>query len=256
MTNFGASLKKARESKGISLDQIAKTTRISTRFLAAIESEEFQVLPGGVFNRGFVRSFAESVGLDPDQAVADYERLVTVREPNEVLSADAPQPTKSERRLYPIALGILAIAIAVFYFVTRDGGRIVQTTTPPSVVTPPPAAVSTPVPEPLPAATPPPVTEPEPAPPPPISQALTLDIEAREKTWIKVTTDGNAVNPGEVLEPGMTRKFTAENSLYISIGNAAGIALKINDMPLKPLGKSCEVRSVTITPANLKDFIG
>src|SRR4030095_2827466 len=87
MTNFGASFKKARESKGISLDQIAKTTRISTRFLAAIESEEFHLLPGGVFNRGFVRSFAESVGLDPNQAVADYERLVLVREPSDLCAS-------------------------------------------------------------------------------------------------------------------------------------------------------------------------
>jgi cytoskeleton protein RodZ len=95
------------------------------------------------------------------------------------------------------------------------------------------------------------------APPPsPRSQALTLDVEAREKTWIKVTSDGNRDTPGEILEPGMTRKFTAENSLYISIGNASGLTLKINDKPLKPLGKSGQVRSVTITPANLKDFIG
>jgi hypothetical protein len=54
----------------------------------------------------------------------------------------------------------------------------------------------------------------------------------------------------------MTRKFTADNSLYISIGNAAGLTMKINDKPLRPLGKSGQVRSVTITPANLKDFIG
>jgi len=83
-----------------------------------------------------------------------------------------------------------------------------------------------------------------------------LVIEATARTWIKVTSDGNSVNPGEVLEPGMTRKFTADNSLNISIGNAAGLSLKINDKPLKPLGKSGQVRSVTITPANLKDFIG
>ena len=72
MTNFGSSFKKARDSKGISLDQIALETRISTRFLAAIENEEFHVLPGGIFNRGFIRTFAERIGLDPDQAVADY----------------------------------------------------------------------------------------------------------------------------------------------------------------------------------------
>jgi hypothetical protein len=68
--------------------------------------------------------------------------------------------------------------------------------------------------------------------------------------------DGTAVVPGEILEPGMTRKFSAETSLSISVGNAAGLALTINDMPLKPLGKSGEVRSITITQANLKDFIG
>jgi Domain of unknown function (DUF4115) len=69
-------------------------------------------------------------------------------------------------------------------------------------------------------------------------------------------SDGNSVNPGEVLEPGMSRQFTAASSINISIGNAAGLTLKVNDMPLKPLGKSGQVRSVTITPANLKDLIG
>src|SRR5207247_1921964 len=99
---------KARESKGISLDQIAKQTRISSRFLAAIEDEEFQILPGGIFNRGFVRAYAESVGLDPNQAVADYDRLVTAREVQETLpsAAAAPGPGRRERRLYPVALGV------------------------------------------------------------------------------------------------------------------------------------------------------
>ena len=68
-------------------------------------------------------------------------------------------------------------------------------------------------------------------------------------------SDGTSVS-AEILEPGMTRKFTAENSLNISVGNAAGLSLKVNDMPLKPLGKSGQVRSLTITPANLKDFVG
>ena len=54
----------------------------------------------------------------------------------------------------------------------------------------------------------------------------------------------------------MTRKFSAENSIKISIGNAGGLTIKINDMPAKPLGKAGEVRSVTITSANIKDFTG
>src|SRR5437762_2590865 len=109
MTNFGTSFKRAREAKGISLDQIAIETRISTRFLAAIENEEFHVLPGGIFNRGFIRSYAEKVGLDPDQAVADYKRLTEVRhvEETDELQPQAPPPKPPDRRLYPVALGAL-----------------------------------------------------------------------------------------------------------------------------------------------------
>src|SRR6266581_2756116 len=114
MTNFGASFKNARESKGVSLQEIAKETRINTRFLTAIENEEFHLLPGGIFNRGFVRSFAQVVGLDPGQAVADYEQLVSVRDPGDAAFITAPAP-KGERYLYPIAIGILAVAIALFY---------------------------------------------------------------------------------------------------------------------------------------------
>src|SRR2546428_9726159 len=100
MTDFGASFKKARESLGVSLDQIAVETRISTRFLLAIESEDFRCLPGGIFNRGFIRTYAGRVGLDPDQAVADYERLAQSSEPDMLLrAADAP-PRSNPRGLY------------------------------------------------------------------------------------------------------------------------------------------------------------
>jgi hypothetical protein len=83
---------------------------------------------------------------------------------------------------------------------------------------------------------------------------LTLELEAREQTWIKVVADGNAVDPSEVLESGATRKFTAQNSISISIGNAAGLSLKLNDKPMKPLGKAGQVRELTITPDTVKNY--
>jgi len=259
MTNFGATFKKARESRGISLDQIAHETRISTRFLAAIENEDFHVLPGGVFNRGFVRSFAEAVGLDPDQALADYERISSVPQPTDAIASAIPDPPKSERNLYPVAIAVLAVAVGIFYFVTRESAPTIESGNPPKVTapagqpTPPQPAV--PPPESRPTAAPADSSQPESA-PSAKTQLLTLDIHALEKTWIKVAADGNSANTGEILEPGMTRKFTAQSSLHLSVGNAAGLTLKINDMPVKPLGKSGQVRSVTFTPANLKDFVG
>jgi cytoskeletal protein RodZ len=69
---FGEKLRKQREQRGISLDAISNTTKISPRMLRAIEDEHFDQLPGGVFNKGFVRAYARQVGLDEEETVSDY----------------------------------------------------------------------------------------------------------------------------------------------------------------------------------------
>src|SRR5262249_31857924 len=109
MTDFGASFKKARESLGVSLNQIAIETRISTRFLLAIEDEDFRRLPGGIFNRGFIRAYAERVGLNPEKAVADYERLAQSPEPNVLLGAVEPKVRATPRSFYIVSIGILVL---------------------------------------------------------------------------------------------------------------------------------------------------
>ncbi len=72
MGAFGEKLRKQREQQGIGLDAISGTTKISTRMLRALEEEHFDQLPGGVFNKGFVRAYARQVGLNEEEAVADY----------------------------------------------------------------------------------------------------------------------------------------------------------------------------------------
>ena len=75
---FGEKLRKQREQRGISLDTISTVTKISPRMLRAIEDEHFDQLPGGVFSKGFVRAYARQVGLNEEEAVADY--LTALRE--------------------------------------------------------------------------------------------------------------------------------------------------------------------------------
>jgi cytoskeleton protein RodZ len=72
MGSFGQDLKKAREAKGVALDAIAAATKITTRYLQAVEQEEFDRLPGGVFRRSIVRSYARVAGLDEDEWVKRY----------------------------------------------------------------------------------------------------------------------------------------------------------------------------------------
>ncbi len=72
MPSFGEKLRLEREKRKITLEQISSTTKIGTRMLQALEEEKFSQLPGGIFNKGFVRAYARTLGLDEDQTVADY----------------------------------------------------------------------------------------------------------------------------------------------------------------------------------------
>ena len=72
MGEFGDKFRKAREKKELSLDDVSNVTKIGTRMLQAIEEEHFDLLPGGVFNKGFIRAYAKHLGLDSEDAVNDY----------------------------------------------------------------------------------------------------------------------------------------------------------------------------------------
>src|SRR4051812_37446945 len=188
MTNFGNTFKKAREHRGLTFAQIADETRISTRFLEAIENEDFQLLPGGIFNRGFIRTYALRVGVDPDAAVREYEQLLNTQQPEPSIPAAIPQlPNDSQRQktFYPVAIAALAVAILIFYALTRETGKPVPLATQPAVAGPPKIQeVPTP---PLTSAV---SAAPEPESVPAPTTAITLDVQATDQTWIKVNADG------------------------------------------------------------------
>src|ERR1700756_1879884 len=71
--NFGERLKRERELREVTLEEITQATRIGPRFLEALENEDWAQLPGGVFNRGFVRSVARYLGLDEEAFLAEYD---------------------------------------------------------------------------------------------------------------------------------------------------------------------------------------
>ncbi|MCZ6904391.1 MAG: helix-turn-helix domain-containing protein, partial [Acidobacteria bacterium] len=73
MGSFGENLRREREMRGVDLREIADATRINLRFLEAVENEKFGALPGGVFNRGFIRSYARYLGLDEEKILGEYE---------------------------------------------------------------------------------------------------------------------------------------------------------------------------------------
>lgn len=73
---LGEKLRQAREAHGLSISQVAEQTRISALYLSCIENDDFRILPGGIFNKGFVKSFAKAVGMDEQEALHDYAQLI------------------------------------------------------------------------------------------------------------------------------------------------------------------------------------
>lgn len=122
MAEFGNRFKAARDLRGLTIEDVAQETRISPRFLRAIESETFAELPGGLFNRGFVRNYASAVGLNPDDMAERYSAMTAEATPTEAAAPTPAPDTRSGREKYvlPSAVGGLVVLILVFYVSTRS----------------------------------------------------------------------------------------------------------------------------------------
>ncbi|HTS67466.1 MAG TPA: RodZ domain-containing protein [Terriglobia bacterium] len=155
MPAFGENLRREREMRGVSLDEISAATKISLRFLDAIEREDFAKLPGGIFSRSFIRSYARYLGLDEERVVAEYQLAAhpqTDFDLRRMPSGTASSGSPSSRTPY-IATLIAVILLVGGYVLFRYAPRVSEA--PASL---PPAPVETAKP-----ATPPPVPTPAPS---------------------------------------------------------------------------------------------
>jgi cytoskeleton protein RodZ len=168
VSSFGAQLKQEREKQGVSLEDISLSTKIGTRMLRALEEEHFDQLPGGIFNKGFIRAYARCLGMDEEQAIADYLAATgtgpAARKPESdhaldlspVIEPPPREPSKSPGLPWgslATALLIVALGFAGWGFYSRDPEKATQDSAS-SAVNPPsaqPAAVAEqPPPEPKP----------------------------------------------------------------------------------------------------------
>jgi cytoskeleton protein RodZ len=116
--DFGSRMRQAREQRGVSLRQIAEATKISASVFEALERNDISRLPGGIFSRAFVRSYAAEVGVDPEQTVREF----LAQFPHENVTAGSPHvliDDRDRRRLNPRAVmivGTLVLVVAVILF--------------------------------------------------------------------------------------------------------------------------------------------
>lgn len=286
MGSFGENLRREREMRGVTLDEISAATRIGLRFLEAIEAEDFSKLPGGIFNRSFVRAYAKYLGLDEEHVLAEYMLVASPPEDLNLrrLNVAKPAPSPDVSRSSIVTLGVAAALLIGGYALYRYSRRAVETTPPsnPTVsaasspATAPPAGLS--VGSNSSGAAPPGAQSAagsdaksraargngpsaiEPTSlatsgatkPAARAEGLVLRLAATERVWVGVEADGK-MTLQRVLNPNDIETLKAKNSFDLTIGNAGGIVLTLNGDTLKPLGRSGEVRSVHLTSDDLKN---
>jgi cytoskeleton protein RodZ len=284
---FGARLRDARERRGISLREIADATKISVGVLEALERNDISKLPGGIFGRGFVRSYATEVGLDPEATIQDF----IAQFPNDSVIAGHPTSDRvedhvaveSDRRTAGTFLWLLLIAVPVagglLYFSTL--GR--RATTEPAAIadaarlaaeshpSPPP-----PPPEQVPAAPPaiaadaaavpatPPATRPAVSAAAPLpadarpatasTDQLTVVLTAKRPCWVSATVDGQTAIE-RLLKAGEHQTLTVRREMVLTAGDASAIGLQFNGADARSLGKSGEVVTARFNLTNYKDYL-
>lgn len=264
MSEFGAQLKQARESRGISLRQIATSTKISTVALEALERGELSKLPGGIFSRAFVRAYATEVGLDPDEVVSQFLVELGVHESQlgddeihpEVTADDRAFLEQQRRAALWLRIGIgvfvlLIIAGVMWWKVSNDAPQDDAAAAPQASASAPEATqvANTPA-----------------APGPSVSDSITptvrlapstspvwIDLTTTDNCWVQVTTDGR-VGPGRVFAAGERQRVEATREIVLQVGNAGAVTWTVNGRPGRVLGGVGEVRTVTISPATVSEF--
>ena len=257
----------------MTLRQIANATKISVGVLEALERNDITRLPGGIFGRAFVRSYAIEVGLDPEATIQEFvahfpHDSVTVGHPTSGRSEDNAA-VESERQTAGTFLSLLAISIpiagAVLYFGTAGRRAVDEAPVPITVEAAAPAPEPKPVvdpPAPVPgASTPaapaavPAVAAPAPATtPPPDSDRLTIVLSVKRPCFVSATVDGQKV-VDRLLQAGERKTIEVRREMVLTAGDATAIALTLNGADAKALGNAGEVVTARVTLANFKEFL-
>ena len=123
--SVGAQLRASREARGLSLDAVSQKTRVQPRILAAIERDDVASVPPRPFGRGFVRSYAEQMGLDPEQTARDYfaQFAPAVTSPRGERTSSLPSPPRQAWPLWSVVLAGVAVGVGIAFFLGRPGVR-------------------------------------------------------------------------------------------------------------------------------------
>ena len=237
---FGDWLRRQREMREISLRDIADRTKISLRYLQAMEDDRFDLLPAPIFAKGFLREYARYVGLSPDEVVNHYLSVQQQgAEEEEGVKKDStlagqrparPQPVRNWTYGLFLALAVLVliglVAALAWYAEKRRGDPAADVTPPPIAAPPAPEAAQ--------------VAEPLPTPEEPKAPLeVTLDFTAA--CWIEVMADGKRVVAQEYAQGESLEVKAQQSVVLVKVGDASAADIQVNGLPFPLNGERGEV---------------
>jgi cytoskeleton protein RodZ len=223
--NFGERLKRERELREVSMEELTKATRISARFVEALENEDWAKLPGGVFGHGFVRTIARYLGLDEEAFLSEYDSARAEHSP--------PPPPKPEERIpsppkwlpAAAAVAVLLLFVGVFFTARYAWHRFAAHRAAKKSA----AASMAALPQPQSGSASGPMEQPYSAVP------LDLSVSTFAATHVRIVADNKVLLDAE-LPAWQKRHFSAHQQFEVTAGNSTAVLLELNGKAMPPLG--------------------
>ena len=247
--DIGARLREAREARGVSLYEISATTRIAVGTLEALERNEVDSLPKGIFFRSFVRSYAAEVGLDPEVTLQEFLKAF----PIDGLAAGGPRASErqeedhifeNQREIARVWLTLSVFSLPLIGLIIYFGfvglgspteNEIAQTPKLENVV----GSIGNVFLE------------------TPLSAregALLIDIELQAPCWVQLTVDGEPVM-SRLMQAGESLSAEANNEIVINVSDAGAFRFTLNGRAGRRLGTAREVVTILINRDNYLDYL-
>ena len=255
VASFGERLKLEREKRGITLEEVAGATKISVRNLKALELEKFDQLPGGIFNRGFVRAYAKHLGLDEEQVVADYleaagEALPSRGAPGAPADPNAEAGEQSGM-FVQVPWGALAglLVLGTLLWVHYSHRKTPQEGTGEAQSAPEARNAFAPVPgNNSRTGT---ATAPKSELAASAKAGFEISLQARDNVWLALAVDDKPSTEATLL-PGQSMTIHGSNQVTLKIGNVAGLGVFFNGRAVSVKGTPGQVRTLTFTSSGLQ----
>ncbi len=233
---LGGILAEARQAKGVTLEQAASATRVRLHILTALEEDRSAELPAPVYARGYLRTYASYLEIDPERLLEAYEASRTRQSGSLAIRPLSSLTASPNLVLTAPAAGAVGLVLLVFAFTGYVYKELDSVRTPPPAPRVAATALATPTASP----------SPSPLAPTPAAAVATVQVSVTDTVWIDVAVDGKPqfADAGRILQPGATLSFSGSR-VKVTTGKGVATLISVNGRDLGAMGNGVITREYT-----------